>query len=72
MTLAGLSLAATPIEALLGRVGTLQGAAGRAPSLPQRTPPFAERMEDVERVLEVGLTDGATTGSLEFHPFAQP
>ncbi len=72
MTLARLSLTTTPIELLLSRVGTLQGARGRAPGLPQRTPPFAERMEDVERVVEVGQTGVASAGTLEFHPFAQP
>ena len=29
-------------------------------------------MEDVERVVEVGQTGGATAGALELHPFTQP
>ena len=71
MTLARLPLTAAPVEFLLGRVGTLQGTGGRAPGLPQRTSPFTERMEDVERVVEVGQTGGATAGALELHPFTQ-
>src|SRR5437588_11503354 len=48
MTLARLSLTTTPIKVPLGGVGTLQGTPGGAPGRPQRTPPFTERMEDVE------------------------
>src|SRR5450631_4256380 len=65
------SLAAEPVESLLRHVGTLQGAGGHAPGLPQRTSPFAERMEDVERVVEVGQAGGTTAGTLEFHPLTQ-
>src|SRR5262249_37857065 len=43
----------------------------RAPSLPQGASPFAERMEDVEGIVEVGQAVGATAGTLEFDPFAQ-
>src|SRR5436305_7871110 len=60
------------VEPLLGRIGAIQGAAGRGPGLPQSTPSFTERMEDVERVVEVGEVGGATAGALELHPFTQP
>src|SRR4051812_42021007 len=59
------------VEPLLRRVGAVQGTSGRAPGLPQGTPPFAECMEDVERVVEVGQTGGAAARALELHPFAQ-
>ena len=36
-----------------------------------RASPFTERMEDVERIVEVGQICGATTCTLEFHPFTQ-
>ena len=68
MTLARLSLTTTPIESLLGRVGTLQGTRGRAPGLPQGTPPFTERVEDVERVVEVGQAGGAVGGHARASP----
>src|SRR3954453_22420251 len=59
------ALAGTIVESLLSRVGVLQGAGGRAPGPPQGTSPFAERMEDVECLVEVGQTCGATAGALE-------
>src|SRR5262249_6642596 len=64
-TLARQSLTATLVQRLLGRVGTLQGTGSRAPGRPQGTPPFAERVEDVERVVESGQTRGATAGLLQ-------
>jgi hypothetical protein len=70
--MARLPLTATSIEDLLGRLGTLQGTRGRAPVLPQGTPAFTERMEDVERVVKVGQTDREPASTLEFHPFAKP
>src|SRR4051794_7333410 len=72
VTLTGLSLTTSPIEVLPGHVGTLQGTPGRAPTRPQRTPPFTERMEDVERVVEVGLAGCEPAGALESHPFPKP
>jgi hypothetical protein len=72
MTLARLPLTATPVESLLGRVGTLQGPRGPAPGRSQGTPSFTERVEDVKRVVEIGEAGGAAAGTLEFHPFAQP
>jgi hypothetical protein len=71
MALARLSLTNTPVESLLGRVGTLQGTRGRAPGRPQGSPPLTERVEDVERVVEVGQAGGESAGTLELHPLAQ-
>ena len=50
----------------------LQGAGGRARGLPQRTPPFTERMEDVERVVEVGEAGGARRPRSSFIPLPSP
>jgi len=72
MALTRSPLAAAPVESLLGRLGAIQGAGGRAPGRPQRASPFAERVEDVERVVEVGQARGATAGALELHPSTQP
>lgn len=71
MTLTRVSLTAKPIEFLLSRVGALQGTAGRAPGRPQRTTPFTERVENVERFVEVRQTDRATAGALEFDSLTQ-
>ena len=72
MTPARSPLTAEPVESLLGRVSALQGAASRAPGRPQRTSPFPERMEDVECIVEVGQTCGATADALELHPSPRP
>ena len=53
MTLARSPLTAAPVESLLGRVGASR-ARRAAPGHPQRTAAFAERMEDVEGIVEVG------------------
>src|SRR4051812_21217424 len=71
MALTRSPLTAEPVEPLLGHVGTLQGPGGHAPGLPQRTPPLAERMEDVECVVELGQTGSTAAGAIEFHPLAQ-
>ena len=71
MALARSPLAAAPVDGLLGRLGPLQGASGHAPGLPQGTPPFAERVEDVERLVELGQAGVATTCVVEPHPLTQ-
>src|SRR4029077_4148583 len=66
------SLTAHLVQLLLGSLGTLKGAGGCPPSLPQGTAPFADRVEDVQHVLEVvGSTLGATSGTLQLQPLAQ-
>src|SRR5512142_2208888 len=72
MTLARLSLTASPVEFLQGRDAAFQGTGGRVPGLPQRTSPFSERLENVERIVEIGKAGSASAGALELYPFTQP
>src|SRR5208282_3182199 len=65
------SRTAQPVQLLLGRLGSLQGAAGRAPGFPQGTATLAERVKDVQRILEIRLSFGATSGTLQLQPLAQ-
>src|SRR5208283_5091881 len=65
------SRTAQPVQLLLGRLGSLQGAAGRAPGCPQGTATLAERVKDVQRILEIQLSFGATSGTLQLQPLAQ-
>src|SRR5262249_61428064 len=71
MTLARSPLTTESVESLLSRVGAIEGAGGRAPGLPQRAPPFTERMEDIERIVELREVSGATAAALELDPLAQ-
>jgi hypothetical protein len=69
MTLTRLPLTAKSVEFLLSPVGAIEGAGGRAPGLPQRTLPFTERMEDIERIVEIGEVSRATAAALELDPW---
>src|SRR5271157_458285 len=58
------SLTVHSVQLLLCLLGALQGSGGRPPGFPQRTAPFAERVKDVQHVLEIiGEAFGATKAS---------
>jgi len=72
MTLARLPLTATPVESLLGRVGTLQGPRGRAPGRSQARPPSRSVWKTSSESSRSERPAARRRGALEFHPFAQP
>ena len=54
--------------------GPLRLAPGRGwprPGCPQGTATLAERVKDVQRILEIRLSCGATSGTLQLQPLAQ-
>src|SRR5215211_1178056 len=65
------SLAAEPVQRALPHVGGFQRTGRPAPGRPQGAAPFAERVKDVQRIVDVGLARGATPGTLQLQPFAQ-
>src|SRR4051794_10074386 len=71
MTLTRLPLTAKLVEFLLSRVGAIEGTGGCAPGLPQRTLPFMERMEDIERIVEIREVSRATAAAFELDPVAR-
>ena len=61
-----------PVQLLLGRLGSLQGEAGRARFSARHGPrTLAERVKDVQRILEIRLSFGATSGTLQLQRLAQ-
>ncbi len=70
MTLTRSPLAAEPVESLLRRVGTLQGASELAAPrvVPQSTASFTERMKDVQCIVEVEQTRIATANTRRASP----
>src|SRR3954454_22268651 len=63
--------AAEPVHPALPRIGGFQRAGRPAPGRSQGAAPFAERVKDVQRIVDVGLARGATPGTLQLQPPAQ-